>query len=49
LLAAGAGAENFAALKAKMADTAQRSLRHYESIIAMPAAAARQRTAGTDS
>ncbi|HEY3916158.1 MAG TPA: bifunctional [glutamine synthetase] adenylyltransferase/[glutamine synthetase]-adenylyl-L-tyrosine phosphorylase [Stellaceae bacterium] len=45
LLAAGAGAADFAALKDKMAATASRALARYEAIVAQPAAEARSRAA----
>ena len=44
LLAAGADAIDFAALKAKMRDAAQRAFARYAAIIAEPAAAARDKT-----
>jgi glutamate-ammonia-ligase adenylyltransferase len=42
LLAAGADAVDFAALKEKMSAAAHRAFAHYETIIALPAQAARQ-------
>jgi [glutamine synthetase] adenylyltransferase / [glutamine synthetase]-adenylyl-L-tyrosine phosphorylase len=41
LLAAGAGAGDFAALKATMAAAARRAFAHYQAIVAQPASAAR--------
>jgi glutamate-ammonia-ligase adenylyltransferase len=42
LLATGAGAVDFAALKAKMDAAARRAFAHYQAIIAQPAAEARK-------
>jgi glutamate-ammonia-ligase adenylyltransferase len=44
LLATGAGAVDFAALKAKMDAAARRAFAHYQAIIAQPAAEARKHT-----
>jgi hypothetical protein len=49
LLAAGADAVDFAALKAKMHDAARRAFARYEGIVAKPAATARDKTAAPTS
>jgi glutamate-ammonia-ligase adenylyltransferase len=49
LLAAGANAVDFAALKAKMHDAAHRAFAHYEAIVAKPAATARDKAAAPTS